>query len=146
MGPIAEGLHGFAHAQQRDPSSLRSVGMTDLGRSVGMTKVAGNPHRCIPCKLGAEPKTFLNSNYHFHRTACPNDRNTFALPELLPHSAGNRQSPIKKYQSKTYAIQSTAIFFSHHACPYAKVKPDCLVQCINGLWWWRIIYNSRSGC
>ena len=37
MGPIAEGLHGFAHAQQRDPSSLRSVGMTDLGRSVGMT-------------------------------------------------------------------------------------------------------------
>ena len=26
-----------SHAQQRDPSSLRSVGMTGLGRSVGMT-------------------------------------------------------------------------------------------------------------
>ena len=26
-----------SHAQQRDPSSLRSVGMTDLGYSVGMT-------------------------------------------------------------------------------------------------------------
>ena len=37
MGPIAEGPHGFAHTQQRDPSSLRSVGMTDLGRYAGMT-------------------------------------------------------------------------------------------------------------
>jgi len=36
MGPIAEGLHGFAHARQRDPSSLRYAGMTDLGRYAGM--------------------------------------------------------------------------------------------------------------